>query len=103
MAARKQKRGIEQKQAVLAPFKPENYPVIYANNVQVIMSQFDFRMDFGELQPPSEPNVQPILQKVGILMSPKVAKALGDMLLYFYEEYEQKIADLPIWTRPQSK
>lgn len=119
MAARKVKTNgqpVKPADIQLQIIRPENYPTIYSNNIQISVSQFDFRLDFGELQgivpsapisaasggaPP--PPVQAVVQRVGVTISPKMARTIADILNHLVEEYEKALAKQPAWIPPASQ
>ncbi|MGA3018139.1 MAG: DUF3467 domain-containing protein [Bryobacteraceae bacterium] len=94
--ATKKKRAAAPAQAQTMRFlRPENYPVIYANNVQISISNWDFRLDFGEINPPlpGTEGDNTVTQKVGILMTPGIAEALAKILEHYGKIYKEQFAN----------
>ena len=116
MAARKSKTNghvAKPSEVQIQISRPENYPTIYSNNIQVSVSQFDFRLDFGELQGllPSapvnpgdtRPVTQVVVQRIGVTISPKMARTIADILNHLIGEYEKGLDKLPAWIPPASQ
>ena len=67
--------------------KSENYSRIYSNGVQLSMSPWDIRMDFGQMLE-GELNKVALVTDVTILMSPSHAAAFCKALLSTIGKYE---------------
>lgn len=73
--------------------RPADYPTAYANNAQVTMSNWDFRIDFGEVVSADDKEIV-IQQRIGVVMSPQHTKALAQVLTKNVEEYEKSFGEL---------
>src|SRR5690242_19045509 len=98
---RVRKRMPETKEAavpapVLELEKSSTFCRFYANNAQIEVTPWDFRLIFGELINTGA-NKLKVEQSVAIVMSPQHAKALLSILATNLREYEGKIGkiDLP--------
>jgi hypothetical protein len=113
MAVKRAKaNGHEIKQSVvqLQLIRSENYPTLYANNVQFSASQWDLRLDFGEVQVPPPPprgsptpTAQVVLQKVGVILTPAFAKVVAQTLNHMVKIHEEAVAKAPplVFPEPQ--
>lgn len=90
----------------LQVLRPENYPSLYANNVQFSASQWDIRLDFGEIQTPPAgalpPTAQVVIQKIGVILTPTFAKVVAETLSQMIKQHEEVIASQTALAPPKS-
>ncbi len=104
MATKRVKTNGQPTAVPLQIVRPENYPSLYVNNVQFSASQWDIRLDFGEIQtpPPGAPSSsQLVIQKIGVILTPAFAKVVAQTLTFLVEQHEKTITQLPAWTPPE--
>jgi flagellar protein FlaG len=70
------------------------YHQIYANNVAVRASNWDFLLDFGKIVSASDKGVTAEAE-VGVFLSPPQAKALVTVLTQTVSEYEKRFGAIP--------
>ena len=72
-----------------------NYRENYANSVQVRVNVWDFFLNFGTMQQPSEQEVE-IHNFQGIYLSPQQAKALMTILQQNVTNYESTFGEIKL-------
>ncbi len=72
-----------------------NYRENYANSVQVRVNVWDFFLNFGTMQQPSEQEVE-IRNFQGIYLSPQQAKALMTILQQNVTNYESTFGEIKL-------
>ena len=78
-----------------------NYRENYANSVQVRVNVWDFFLNFGTMQQPSEQEVE-IRNFQGIYLSPQQAKALMTILQQNVTNYESTFGEIKLDPRMMS-
>lgn len=108
MATKKKRNAVPAPTALTAQVKkfqrPENYPVVYANNVQISVGNWDFPLDFGEINPPppgGKAEDAVVMQKIGIVLTPGIAASLAKILEYYGKLYKEQLAGQE-WTPPST-
>jgi hypothetical protein len=77
--------------------RPENFVTLYANHVRIMLTRWDFFLQFGQIQDAQGSELL-LLEQIGIYMSPQHAKAYRDLLDKQVKKYEKQygaIADVP--------
>jgi hypothetical protein len=77
----------------------EDFPVVYANLVQIGHSGLEFLLDFKRLSPEA-PALKEAPMLVRVILHPAVAKSFRDALADNIGKYEGKFGEIP--TPPQS-
>lgn len=72
----------------------EGFSTVYASNVNLRLSPWEFKLIFGEVIEASDDTFE-VLDKVAINMSPQHVKALVSLLIRNLDEYERSYGDLP--------
>lgn len=73
--------------------KSESTPTIYANNVEIQQSSFDFRLRFGLVES-ATPELVRVRDVVTVYMSPQHAKSVADLLNKQLVAYEKSFGPL---------
>ena len=74
--------------------KPEEFPVIYSNFIQITHAPIEFLIDLKRLGPEAQTADEAPVQ-VRIVLHPTVAKSLRDALKDNIEKYEGKFGEIP--------
>jgi hypothetical protein len=69
--------------------KAEGYITIYANNVQLTASVFDFSLTFGEITDEKQDDKNVISQKARVILSKEMTKVLAVLLGRNVSAYEE--------------
>ncbi len=69
-------------------------PIVYANNLNLAVSQWDFRLTFGRVVGVSDDGPE-IAQEIIVYMSPQHTKAVSEMLARNVKAYEEQFGSLP--------
>ena len=72
-----------------------NYSQLYANNVNVNVTNWDFLLDFGKVVNVSEKEVQIVID-LGVYLGPGQAKALAIALSQSVNAYEQQFGEVAL-------
>jgi hypothetical protein len=75
-------------------FRSSTFVKLYANNVQIEFTPWDFQLTFGDML--RDNTKMRIEQSACVLMSPQHAKALSQLLARHVREYEQRIGDIKL-------
>lgn len=76
-------------------------PTLYSNNVQILLSTWDFTFEFSQLMltPNQQEGGAPLASTVGtqrILMSPQHAKAFSEILRQNVAEWERAFGEIQV-------
>ena len=75
--------------------KKEGHVSVYANSVQIAMSNWDMRFEFGEMETTAGEGIT-IQPKVTVTMSPQHAKAFAAILCRNITQYETNFGEIRI-------
>ena len=82
-----------EKKRTMESVRDENPPV-YANNVTLEMTPWDFKLRFGEVVEITEEKLR-VLERVTVVMSPQHAVALAEVLARNILAYEKNVGPIP--------
>ena len=73
--------------------KPSNFQSVYANNVRLGMTNWDFKMEFGSLEEAT--NEEIVIQPLAlVIMSPQHTKAFAAVLVEHIKKYEEAFGEV---------
>lgn len=72
----------------------EEAPIIYANNIQLNTSIYDFILGLGQIMDVNEERLL-VKTQVKVAMSPQHAKSLAIIIMRQVDKYEQQFGELP--------
>jgi hypothetical protein len=73
----------------------ESAPSVYANNAEVSITTWDFRLKFGEIEKITESEIS-VAERVRIAMSPQHAKAFSKVLAEHVTKYEEAFGEIQV-------
>jgi len=84
--------------------RAENFVRIYANNIQVSLSQWDMKLTFGEvLESRDGKSVPQIEDRAVVVMSLHHAKAVIEILVRNFMAFEEKFGEIKLIGDPQDR
>lgn len=69
-------------------------PPVYANNVTLLMSRWDFKFVFGDILDMTDDRLR-VNERVTVVMSPQHAAAFSDVLSKHVGGYEERFGPIP--------
>ncbi len=87
------KEAAESRQVLVRREQSPTFQAVYANNVQISVSFYDFKILFGEVVGVGDESIS-VMDRVSVSMSPEQAQSVHRMLEAQLATYRQRFGDI---------